>query len=152
MKTTPRLESAVRKLYIAFHNNELDPECCQKCAVGNILDNSDSWQHLSDDHGSINLNYIGKVHETLGRKFNGYSPLELLKIESTFLKASGYIVPLNYKNKKPTNPKDKDSLFKALSAVITLLCELDKIPNYMDYTKLFEFEDNTPKYHLTHIF
>ena len=64
--------------------------CCKHCAVGNILDNMDIWKHLSNYHGSLELNYVGKVHQTLGRKFNGYSPLELLQIEATFLKACGY--------------------------------------------------------------
>lgn len=141
MKTTPRLESALKKLYTAFHNNELHPECCKQCAVGNILDNTDSWKHLSDSHGSLELNYIGKVHQTLGRHFNGYNPLELLKIENVFLKACGYQLPLHYKYAKPKNPSDKSVLFKGLSAVITYLCELDGVSNVMDYTKLFEFEN-----------
>ena len=141
MQTTPRLDAAIKKLYIAFYNNELNPECCKQCAVGNILDNKDSWKHLWDEHGSTNLNYVGHVHQRLGRKFNGYTPLELLKIEATFLEAIGFKLPLNGKNKKPLNPTDKDNLFRGLSAIITLLCELDHIKNYMDYTKLFPFYD-----------
>lgn len=146
MSTSSRLESAIKKLYTAFHNNTLNPECCQQCAVGNILDNTDNWKHLSDSHGALELNYVGKVHQTLGRKFNGYSPLELLKIEHTFLKACGFQVPLHYKNEKPQNPTDKDVLFDGLSAVITLLCELDGVKNVMDYTKLLEVKNNKPKY------
>jgi len=148
MQTTPRLETALEKLYNAFHNNTLNPECCIQCAVGNILDNTDAWKHLSDAHGALTLNYVGKVHQTLGRKFNGYSPLELLKIEATFLEACGFKIPLHHKNKKPENPTDKDNLFNGLSAVITFLCTLDKVPNPMDYTKLFEFKDDKPKYQL----
>ncbi|MGC1204833.1 MAG: Na(+)-translocating NADH-quinone reductase subunit F [Flavobacteriaceae bacterium] len=148
MKTSRRLDSAIKKLYNAFHNNELQPECCKQCAVGNILDKTDSWKHLSDSHGAIELNYIGKVHQTLGRKFNGYSPLELLKIEATFLEACGYKLPLYYKNEKPQNTTNKDLLFNGLSEVIKLLCEFDNVSNIMDYTKLFEFDDNTPKYEL----
>ncbi|WP_158843937.1 Na(+)-translocating NADH-quinone reductase subunit F [Algibacter sp. L1A34] len=151
MQTTPRLEAAINKLYIAFHNNKLNPECCKQCAVGNILDQMDSWKHLSDHHGATALNYVGKVHQNLGRKFNGYSPLELLQIEATFLKACGYKLPLHYKNEKPKNPTDKDILFKGLSEVIKLLCDLDKIDNVMDYTKLFEFENDKPKVEL-HLF
>ena len=148
MKTSRRLDSAIKKLYNAFHNNELQPECCKQCAVGNILDKTDSWKHLSDSHGAIELNYIGKVHQTLGRKFNGYSPLELLKIEATFLEACGYKLPVYYKNEKPQNTTNKDLLFNGLSEVIKLLCEFDNVSNIMDYTKLFEFDDNTPKYEL----
>lgn len=100
MKTSIRLVNAIQKLYIAFHNNELNPECCKKWAVGNILDKKDSWKHFSDDHGSTELNYLGKVHQTLGSKFNGYTPLELLKIEAIFLRGCNYQLPLHHKNKK----------------------------------------------------
>jgi len=138
MNTTSRFESAIKKLYTAFHNNTLNPECCKQCAVGNILDNTDSWKHLSDDHGSLKLNYVGLVHQNLGRKFNGYSPLELLKIEATFLEACGFKVPLHHKNEKPINPTDSDNLFNGLYAVISYLRDLDGIENIMNYTKLFE--------------
>jgi len=148
MKTTPRLEYAIKKLYNAFHNNELHPECCKQCAVGNILDNMDSWKHLSDSHGSLKLNYVGRVHQNLGRTFNGYAPLELLKIENTFLNSCGYQLPLYYKNEKPKNVTDKDVLFEGLCAVIQLLCKLDGVSNVMDYTKLFEFENDGPRHEL----
>ncbi|WP_372938617.1 Na(+)-translocating NADH-quinone reductase subunit F [Seonamhaeicola sp.] len=138
METTPRLEKAIKKLYIAFHNNTLNPECCKQCAVGNILNNTDNWKHLSDFHGSVTLNYVGKVHQNLGRKFNGYTPLELLQIEAIFLKACGYELPIHFKNKKPKNPTDKDRLFKGLCALIEYLCSLDGVKNVMNYTKLFE--------------
>lgn len=146
MTTTPRLDAAIKKLYTAFHNNTLHPECCQQCAVGNILDNAEHWKHLSDNHGSLQLNYVGRVHQTLGRTFNGYSPLELLQIEYLFLKACGFRVPLHFKNNTPEKPTDKDVLFKGLYAVITYLCELDGVSNVMDYAKLFEVENNEPKY------
>ena len=147
MKTSSRFESAIKKLYNAFHDNTLNPECCKQCAVGNILNNTESWKFLSDEHGSTNLNYIGKVHQSLGRTFNGYSPIELLTIESVFLKACGYTLPLHYKNEKPQNVTDKNILFKGLCAVIEYLCRLDGIKNIMDYSKLFEITENsTPKY------
>lgn len=148
MKTPFRLEQAIQKLYVAFHNNQLNPECCKHCAVGNILDNREGWKYLMDHHGSLELNYTGKVHEVLGRKFNGYSPLELLKIEAVFLKACGYKLPLNYKNENPENSTDKNVLFNGLTEVVTLLCELDGVKNIMDYTKLFEFENDKPIYNL----
>ncbi|PKQ43789.1 Na(+)-translocating NADH-quinone reductase subunit F [Confluentibacter flavum] len=149
METSIRLEQAIKKLYIAFHNNHLNPECCKQCAVGNILDNKDSWKHLSDHHGSLELNYVGKVHESFGRKFNGYSPLELLKIEAIFLKACGYQLPFHHKNSKPKNPTHKDILFDGLTEVITFLCELDDVTNIMDYTKLFEFKNDKPLHDIT---
>jgi len=147
METSQRLESALKKLYTAFHNNQLNPECCKQCAVGNIMHNTDSWKHFSDNHGAVDLNYIGKVHQNLGRKFNGYTPLELLKIEHIFLEACGYQLPLHYKNNKP-NPKDKAILFEGLCAVITYLCELDGVSNVMDYTKMFEFTNDKPKHQI----
>ncbi|WP_346881102.1 Na(+)-translocating NADH-quinone reductase subunit F [uncultured Algibacter sp.] len=151
MKTTIRLEAALNKLYTAFHNNSLNPECCNQCAVGNILDNTDNWKHFSDSHGALELNYIGKVHQTLGRKFNGYSPLELLKIENVFLTSCGYTLPLHYKNEKTKNPTNKDVLFDGLCNVVSFLCKLDNIEHVMDYTKLFEFEDHKPKYQFSEI-
>lgn len=148
MKTPYRLEQALIKLYNAFHNNRLNPEDCTACAVGNILDNLDSWKHLSNDHGSLKLSYVGKVHQNLGRKFNGYSPLEILEVEKVFLEACGFKTPLCHYNKKPLNASSKEVLFDGLCAVVNYLCKLENIPNVMDYSKLFEFENNVPKYHL----
>lgn len=145
MQNPLRLENAIKKLYNAFHNNTLHPECCQQCAVGNILDNKDSWKHLSDSHGSLQLNYLGLVHQNLGRKFNGYTPLELLKIEAIFLKACGYSLPLYHSGKKPKNPQDKDSIFNGLAETVKFLCELDGVKNVMDYSKLFEVENEKPR-------
>lgn len=143
MNTSRRFDAAIEKLYNAFYNNTLHPECCKQCAVGNILNNTDSWKHLSDYHGDLKLNYIGNVHQTLGKTFNGYTPLELLQIEATFLEACGYKLPLHHKNKKPKNPTNQDVLFQGLSAVIVLLCRMDNIPNVMDYTKLFKNKQQT---------
>lgn len=149
MKTTKRFDNAIKKLYTAFHNNELHPECCKQCAVGNILDNRDLWKHLSDRHGDLQLNYVGKVHQNLGRRFNGYTPQELLHIEAAFLKGCGYSLPLDrFHGKKPDNPLDKNIQFDGLYAVVSLLCELDNIPNVMDYSKLFKVENDKPVYKL----
>lgn len=144
MKTTSRLDSAIQKLYKAFHQNELHPECCRQCAVGNILDKKDSWKHLSDDHGSLRMNYVGLVHQNLGRRFNGYSPLELLQIEASFLKGCGYSLPLNHKGSKPKNPQEKDTLFQGLCEAVACLCKLDGVENFMDYSQLFEYENDKP--------
>jgi hypothetical protein len=150
MKTSQRLEQAIKKLYIAFHTDALHPECCKSCAVGNILDNKDSWKHLTDIHGSEKLNYVGMVHQNLGRKFNGYSPHELLQIESIFLKGCGYTGVLYGSYDKPNDPTNKDILFNGLSSVVKFLCKLDGIPNIMDYTKLFEVRNDEPKYALSY--
>ncbi|NCT09879.1 MAG: Na(+)-translocating NADH-quinone reductase subunit F [Flavobacteriia bacterium] len=148
MKTTTRLEQALIKLYNAYHHNLLNPEDCKACAVGNILDNHDSWKHLTEGHGSLKLSYVGRVHENLGRKFNGYSPSEILQIEKVFLDACGFSTPLCHYNKRPINPTSKDVLFDGLSAVIELLCKFDNIKNVMDFSKLFEQENGEPVYHL----
>lgn len=142
MKTTQRLENAINKLYTAFHNNQLNPECCKQCAVGNICNNTDSWKNLTDTHGSLVLNYVGMVNERLGRKFYGYTPKELLKIEAVFLKGCGYSLPFNQQTEKPSNPTSKEILFNGLCAVVEYLCELDKVSNIMDYSKLFEYKIN----------
>lgn len=140
MKTSSRLDQAINKLYNAFHNNMLHPECAKQCAVGNICNNTDSWKHFSDQHGSTKLNYVGLVNHKFGKRFYGYTPLELLKIEAVFLKACGYSLPLNHKGNQPENPTDKNILFNSLCAVVEFLCLLDGIENVMDYSKLFTFE------------
>lgn len=137
MKAPQRFENAIQKLYAAFHSETLHPECCQQCAVGNILDNTESWRYLADDHGSLRLNYIGLIHQNLGRRFAGYTPQELLKIEAAFLKGCGYGLPLRHNSKKPKNPKDRDVLFAGLCAAIELLCKMDGVENVMDYSQLF---------------
>ena len=140
MKPKNRLEQAVLKLYNAFNNGALHPLCCKQCAVGNILDNTDSWKHLTDLHGSVVLNYIGLVNQNFGKKFNGYTPLELLQIEAEFLKGCGYKLPLNRRSKKPQNPTDKEILFNGLCKTIEFLCRLDGITNVMDYSILFKVD------------
>ena len=139
MKTTKRFDEAIKKLYNAFHKETLNPKSCTQCAVGNILDNKDFWKHLSDDHGSLQLNYVGLVNQNLGKRFNGYTPNELLQIERKFLKSCGYKLPLRV-NSNPKKPINKDVLFKGLSSVVTLLCKLDAIPNVMDCTELFQYK------------
>ncbi|MFK7833062.1 MAG: hypothetical protein AB8B52_07290 [Winogradskyella sp.] len=42
MTTSTRFDSAIDKLYAAFHSNTLNPEDCKQCAVGNIVDNQDA--------------------------------------------------------------------------------------------------------------
>ncbi|MEM1003551.1 MAG: Na(+)-translocating NADH-quinone reductase subunit F [Bacteroidota bacterium] len=140
MKTTKRFDEAINKIYMAFHNNHLNPEDCAACAVGNILDRRDFWKHLSDDHGSLNLNYVGRFHEMRGKRFNGYSPSELLRIEQAFLDGCGYQLPFRHNNLRPENPTDSNVLFRGLCAVVQLLCELDGIINIMDYHKLFDLD------------
>ena len=144
MKTTPRFEAAIQKLYKAFHDETLNPDCCTQCAVGSILGGSDAWKHLSDHHGSFHLNYVGKVHEMMGRRFGGYLPSELLRIENAFLQGCDYQLPLHYSRFKPSNPKDKEILFDGLCATYRVLCKLDKLENSMDISTLFCVERKQP--------
>jgi hypothetical protein len=139
MTTSNRFENAINKLYSAFHLNTLNPEDCKHCAVGNILDNKDNWRHLTDIHGSVRLNYVGLVHQNLGRKFNGYTPLELLQIESSFLKGCGYHLGKNYCH-KPDSTKDKDILFSGLCEVVSALCALDRIDDVINCSALFAYD------------
>ena len=139
MNVSLRFNNAVSKLYKAFNEHTLNPEDIKQCAVGNILDNTDTWQHLTQKHGSLQLSYVGLVNENFGKRFNGYSPLELLHIETVFLKACGYKFSKNNKHLyKPEHYNDKTVLFKGMEAVIALLCQLDGVKNVMDYTHLFK--------------
>jgi hypothetical protein len=137
-----RFENAIRKLYTAFHAGRLDPECCKHCAVGNVLDNNESWTHLTDHHGSLELTYVGKVNQLLGKRFKGYTPAELLAMEALFLKGCGYELPIAPGSKKPANRYAKDMQFNGLCAVVDYLCRLDGVPNVMDYSGLFDPERN----------
>ena len=147
MKTTERFDNAVSKLYTAFWNGTLNAMDCKACACGNICNNSRDWvkDYKSD---------------------SGYSPDELLNIEQIFMHGyrediRGYInhplsIDLKYLNRdgigwdaKKVNSENKDLVFLAMTSVVEYLCELDDIPNVMDYTKLFESENNEPKYQLT---
>lgn len=148
MKTSPRLDQAITKLYSAFHSGTLNPECCKSCAVGNILDNTDTWKYLTERHGSLMLSYIGRLNEGFGRRINGYTPSELLRTEAVFLEGCGYELPLVRHSKRPKNPTEKEILFNGLCAAVAFLCELDGVENVMDYSRLFEFEDDTPVYEL----
>ncbi|MBX2826990.1 MAG: Na(+)-translocating NADH-quinone reductase subunit F [Flavobacteriaceae bacterium] len=140
MKAPQRFEEAIQKLYTAFYSDSLNPECCKQCAVGNILNNTDAWRHLADDHGSLRLNYVGLVHEKFGRKFGGYSPQELLQIEVAFLRGCGYELPLHHSSFRPENTMDREVLFSGMCAAVELLCALDGVENVMDYSKLFAQE------------
>jgi hypothetical protein len=133
-----RLETALEKLYTAFYNDQLDPENCCHCAVGNICDNVDAWKHFTDIHGSVKLNYLGRLHETLGKRINGYSPLQLLSIEAVFLKACGYRLTSRNYLLKPAPVIDKEMIFKGLCAAIDYLCALDGVENVMELYKRFD--------------
>lgn len=140
MQTSKRFDIAVKKLYHAFHDGTLHPECAQRCAVGNICDNKDMWTHFSDDHGTTRLNYIGLVNQNFGKRFNGYTPHELLQIEAAFLKGCGYSLPLRHSGKRPNNPKDLSVQFNGLCEAITLMCQLDGLNDIMNISELLNYE------------
>lgn len=139
MTTSIRFEHAITKLYNAFHNKTLNPDDCKACAVGHILDHSDRWKHLTDKHGSVQLNYVGMVHQNLGRKFNGYSPIELLTIEHAFLRGCQYYTTKENRLYKPKLLNDS-ILFEGLCEVVKTLCQLEGIQNVMDCSVLFNYE------------
>lgn len=143
MKTTPRFDAAVSKLYNAFHNGTLNAMDCKACAVGNICDNTSDWAY-----NNFKTN-------------TGYSANELEEIESLFMSGSKpngkcwFDFDKKYLGKgyygwdaKFVKSENEDLVFFAMCKVIEYLCELDNIPNIMDYTRLFETENNQPKYQL----
>jgi hypothetical protein len=141
MKTTKRFENAVMKLYNAFHNNELDANSCTHCAVGNICGtNEDYWFMTSTEN--IKDGKLSKIESDFFRypESEDYSSKELYKIELVFLE--------QWRILKSDDWKNKEIQFKGLCAVVEYLAELDNIPNPMDYTKLFETENDKPKYQL----
>ncbi|WP_034261079.1 hypothetical protein [Altibacter lentus] len=136
MTLSLRLEQALTKLYRAFHEGTLHPECARQCAVGNICDHSDTWRHFTDVHGSQQLNYVGLVHQRLGRRYHGYTPQELLTAEAVFLKGCGYSVPFGRNKTKPEHPTHTDTLFEGLCAVTRYLCELEGVKDVMHLQKV----------------
>lgn len=135
MKLPIRLENAIKKLYTAFHNGELDSFDCQHCAVGSICGNG-SWSNAR-----FTVKSIWDYNDSLAKKaikHTGYNLSHLEVVEKMFVK----LVPFELKF-------DKETQFKGLCAIVEYLCELDNIPNVMDYTKLFETENDKPKYQLS---
>ncbi len=141
MKTTERFDNAVSKLYTAYHNGTLNPFSCQACAVGNILDNDDTW----GDNGCIAERTFTKKQKQLAK----YSRKELNTIEALFMSGDRDFWDGYGTIRHPGQKGTKETQFKGLCAVVEYLCELDNIPNVMDYTKLFESENNEPKYQLS---
>lgn len=141
MKTTERFENAVTKLYKAFHEGTLDAMDCKHCAVGNIIGH-DSWSCGSGAYYFTTTKPIAQKFYLNGLNNSGYNERELSKIEMNFILGVGYNGYFHEKN-------NKDFHFNGLCAVIEYLAELDNIPNPMDYSKLFETENEKPKYELS---
>ena len=142
MKTTKRFDNAVRKLYTAFHKGELDVYDCNHCAVGNICDNKDEWKFIRNkgyDIGHI-APLINKKTLNVIEPF-GYSPQELIIIELLFMRGTRKDREMRIFTHNDDIKERKEIQFQGLCAVIEYLCELDNIPNVMDYTSLFEYKD-----------
>lgn len=133
-----RLDSALNTLYQGFYGGNLHPEDACRCAVGTLTGGWSAWKHFSDFHGSESLNYVGKVHEGLGRRYAGYLPSELLRIEAAFLSGCGYQLPLDHKSVRPEDPQDTQVIYNGLLAAIGELCRLDGVPDLVPHTKTLE--------------
>lgn len=132
MKHSERFTNAVTKLYNAFHNGTLNAYDCQKCAIGSLCDGSDLWNRIRTSWLSQfdPSKYKGEVKELIDS--TGYSPQEILRIEKRFVSQFDGL----------RTADNKEYQFKGLCAVVEYLCELEGIPNVMDYTKLFESNSN----------
>ena len=131
-----RFTSAVTKLYNAFHNDELNTMDCERCAVGNICNNRSDWRYIPE----YNMErHAGDFKPYVVISETGYSINELLNIESLFM----YNTKKNelFNNEWRINKDSKEHQFEGLCKVVEYLCELDNIPNVMDYTSLFEYEN-----------
>ena len=145
MKTTKRFDEAVKKLYISFHNGTLNAMDCSACAVGNICNGDSNWKNNMDDYRILEeLTDFDKLNDIKNYFDSGYSAKELANIESIFM--FGFDVKQESFYFIERYPHDN---YTAMISVIEYLCELDNIPNIMDYTKLFETENELPKYQLT---
>lgn len=137
MNLPERLEKAITKLYTAFHEEKLNPHKNCACAVGQLVGHG-NW--LFGSFRSLSIGEENKGHFN-GPNPSGYSLIELRQVEKVFLME--WI-------KTGSRAQNKETQFKGLCAVIEYLCELDGIPNVMDYQKLFEYTDeNKPKYELS---
>lgn len=138
MKTTKRFDNAVRKLYTAFHENNLSAGLCNKCAVGNMVNGKTDWMGYVDGFKNTMHNQQ-KAYEQV--KSTGYTINEIVDVERIFESTYDKFYYQGIETKT-------ESQYKALCAVVEYLCELDNIPNVLDYTKLFETEEGKPKYEL----
>lgn len=147
-KHSERFTQAVTKLYNAFHKGELNAmnACC--CAIGNLCDLNSGWRQIIP---TKTMSYSIPLEWQI---YTGYSQIELYNIESTFMRGTKNHTHKHIVNWHPStiNNDNKEGQFKALCAVVEYLCELEGIPNIMDYTCLFETENNEPKHQLQEVF
>lgn len=145
-KTSERFTNAVTKLYNAFHENRLNAFNCKHCAIGNMCNNTNTWVNnwfTDTSGGCITQKFRNMTSPVKDVKRTGYSTYELSRVELIFLKS--------FDISDERDGKNKEQQFKGLCAVVEYLCELEGIPNVMDYTCLFETENNEPKYKLENV-
>lgn len=149
-----RFTRAIEKLYTAFHNGTLDAMDCSHCAVGNLCDNKSDWRYI-EHYGLANTLTHRRPFEVI--QDTNYSVEEIINIEKCFMYGAKLGEPHRFENvisnstvyrRERTKEEQKELQFKGLCAVVEYLCELDGIPNVMDFSKLFETEDNVAKYEL----
>tara|TARA_R110000803_G_scaffold129577_1_gene196813 strand:+ start:54 stop:494 length:441 start_codon:yes stop_codon:yes gene_type:complete len=135
-----RFTRAIEKLYTAFHKGTLNPSRCSACAVGNIVGHG-KWHFSSPNKILIDgdMTYIKDIELNDSQ----YSADELALVERFFV--------FGFKDgcKDYHLINSKENQFKGLCNVVEYLCQLDGIPNVMDFSKLFETnKDNKAKYEL----
>ena len=153
--STERFEKAVTKLYKAFHEGNLTYADCSKCAVGNIVGSGGWFGGLVNNlrhgepinYGRAELFYPGVTSLI---KQAGYSLHNLLVVENLF--AWGIRDFNNETSKWHAIDNTKETQFKGLCAVVEYLCELDNILNIMDYSSLFEYDEQGAKKELQTVF
>lgn len=88
------------------------------------------------DEPEINFEYMSEI---------GYDSTEVFNMRDTYLTKINWY---NQVNRTGTHILTPNLRQKGFFAVVEYLCELDGIPNVMDYTCLFETENEKPKYEL----
>jgi hypothetical protein len=127
---TERFNTAVTKLYTAYHNGSLDAFDCMHCAVGNLCDSKTMWvMHF------VNGIHTGKLPQRepgllyIPPDSKDYSEKELIQIEYLFL--------CEWAKAKSKDGHNKEIQFNGLCAVIEYLAELDGISNPFNFENLF---------------
>lgn len=127
-----RFEKAVSSLYEAFHNDRLNAFDCCACAVGSIVGHGD-WKGYSGYAVGKGIFCKNSDNHHKYPTNSDYTKEELKEIEYHFLK--------QWSDARSEDGFDKEIQFKGLCAVVEYLCELDGIPNVMDYSSLFEYDE-----------
>ena len=136
---TNRFNYAMDRLVRAFFDENLIPQDCRKCAVGNIV-RSSMWGHIFSTDGGVQFFYekgVDTPSHVYTRaenliKSTGYSVEEMARIELAFEKNTNYHM-LHLRENQITRDEFIQDQFNGLCAVVDVLCELDKIENSQWY-------------------